>query len=152
MTTVGPQHYAHFLPFFLADGRRFVFTAGGAPDAQGVYLGSLDGNAPTRLTPDASQAVYLPAWPGDASGGDGWLLWARASTLVAQRLDLDRQMLAGDPVTLADGMAAVAGPFPGGLVRGGSGAGGVPNRREPPAATDVVGPVGHGAGDRRRPG
>ena len=35
--------------------------------------------------------MYLPG---------GWLLWVRAGTLVAQRLDLDRKSLAGDPVTL----------------------------------------------------
>jgi len=111
--TFGPQQSGHFLPFFLPDGRRVLFTARGTPEVQGVYLGSLDGSAPTRLAPDFSQAVYLPARPGDASGA-GWLLWARASTLVAQRLDLDRPTLVGDPVTLADGMAAIFGSLTGG--------------------------------------
>jgi Tol biopolymer transport system component len=114
VTTLDPQQSGHVTPFFLPDGRRVLFAAFGGPDAQGIYLGSLDGGAPTRLAPDISQAVYLPAGPGNASGGGGWLFWGRASTLVAQRLDLDRQTLAGDPVTLADGMASIVGALTGG--------------------------------------
>jgi dipeptidyl aminopeptidase/acylaminoacyl peptidase len=34
-----------------------------------------------------------------------WLLWVRAGTLVAQRLDLARSALTGDPFTLADSLA-----------------------------------------------
>ena len=108
VTTLAPQQSGHLMPLFLPDGRRVLFTASGAQDAAGIYLGSLDGSALTRLTPDRSQAVYLPAEPGTGSGGHGWLLWGRASTLVAQRLDLDRQTLEGDPVTLSDGIASMS--------------------------------------------
>ena len=152
VTTVGPQQYAHFLPFFLADGRRFVFTAGGAPDAQGVYLGSLDGNAPTL--------VDTRRKPGRVSARLAWgrVWWRRLAALGTGEHTRG-------PAARSGPADACRGPrhagrrdggrsrsFPWWLVRGGSGAGGVPNRREPPAATDVVGPVGHGAGDRRRPG
>ena len=109
VTTLGPQQSTHESPLFLPDGRRVLFTVSGVPDVQGVYLGALDGSAPTRLTPDLSSASFLPAWPGDASAGDGWLLWGRAGTLVAQRLDLDQQTLVGDPVTVADGAARTSG-------------------------------------------
>ena len=119
VTTLGPQQAGHRGPFFLPDGRRILFAAQGAPDVAGVYLGALDGSAPTRLTPDLSQVGYLPAGPGAASGssgprsaegfgGRGWLIWGRASTLVAQRLDLEGRTLAGDPVTLADGVRLTA--------------------------------------------
>ena len=84
------------MPHFLPDGRRFLFYVRGAPDTTGIYLGALDGSAPTRLTPADSAGVYLPA---------GWLLWVRAGTLVAQRLDLAQAALTGEPVTLADGVA-----------------------------------------------
>ena len=112
VTTLGPEEFGHALPFFLPDGRRFLFTSVlGVPDTRGVYLGSLDGSAPTRLAPDSSQAVYLPAGSAEARNASegGWLLWGRARTLMAQRLDLDRQRLAGDPVTLADGMGILFG-------------------------------------------
>ena len=84
-------------PFFLPDGRQFLFYAQGAPETAGIYLGSLESGETKRLTPDGGTAgVYLSS---------GWLLWVRAGTLVAQRLDLERQALTGDPVTLADPVA-----------------------------------------------
>ena len=43
--------------------------------------------------------MYLPS---------GWLLWVRAGTLVAQRLNLDKATLTGEPVTVADGAGAVS--------------------------------------------
>ena len=104
VTTLSAQQAGHVAPFFLPDGRRFLFYVNGVPDTTGIYLGALDGGEPTRLTPAASAGVYLPA---------GWLLWVRAGTqtLVAQRLDLAQAALTGEPVTVADGFV------PGQLVR-----------------------------------
>jgi len=112
VTTIGPQQTAHVLPHFLPAGRRLMFYVRGAPDTGGIYLGALDGIAPTRLTPADSAGVYLPAGPGPAEAfrEGGWLLWVRAGTLVAQRLDLAQAALTGEPVTLADGVA-VDGSF-----------------------------------------
>lgn len=85
-------------PYFLPDGRRFLFLNGGTPDTAGIYLGALDGTAPVRLTDTGSGGVFHP---------DGWLLWLRNNTLTAQRLDLDmaQATLSGEPLTLADGIA-----------------------------------------------
>ena len=106
VTTFGPGQVAHLAPQFLPDGHRFLFTALGAPDAAGIYLGTLDGSAPTRLTPIGSAGMYLPEAPGRAGPfrGSGWLLWVRAGTLVAQRLDVAKAVLKGEPMTLADGV------------------------------------------------
>ena len=92
-------------PHFLPDGRRFLFYVRGAPDTAGIYLGALDGSAPTRLTPADSAGVYLPAGRWCEEFVEGWLLWVRAGTLVAQRLDVAKGALTGEPVTLADGVA-----------------------------------------------
>ena len=101
VTTPGPQQRGHLLPRFLPGGHRFLFSADGPPDTAGIYLGALDGSAPTRLV--ASDTVdagaYLPS---------GWMLWVRAGTLVAQRLDVAQATLAGEPVTVADGVAGVS--------------------------------------------
>ena len=99
VTTLGPQQVAHRFPHFLPDGRRFLFNMRSASNADAIYLGALDGSAPTRLTPADSRAVYLPS---------GWLLWVRAGALVAQRLDAAQATLTGEPVTLADGVAVVS--------------------------------------------
>jgi len=112
VTRLGPQQLGHRYPHFLPDGLRFLFFAQGAPDTVGIYLGALDGRAPIRLTRADSGGVYLPAdaWreggprSTDASRDDGWLLWVRAATVVAQRLDVAQAALTGDPVTLADGV------------------------------------------------
>jgi Tol biopolymer transport system component len=98
VTTLGPQQTGHVAPSFLPDGRRFLFFQRGGLDGAGIYLGTLDTNVSTQLTPAAGSGVLLPS---------GWLLWVRAGTqtLVAQRLDVDKAALAGEPVTVADGVA-----------------------------------------------
>jgi Tol biopolymer transport system component len=110
-TSLGPGQVGHLAPQFLPDGRRFLFTALGVPDATGIYMGSLDGGGPTRLTPNDSTGTYLSE--PDGAGpfrGSGWMLWVRAGTLVAQRLDVAKAALTGEPVTIADGLAnSVAG-------------------------------------------
>ncbi len=99
-TTLGQLQGGHAGPHFLPDGNRFTyFMNNGGPNTAGVYLGALDGSAPARLTQGGGPGQYLPS---------GWLLWIRTGTLVAQRLDLARAVLTGEPVTLADGVDAVS--------------------------------------------
>jgi serine/threonine protein kinase/roadblock/LC7 domain-containing protein len=96
VTTLGPQQFGHVNPQFLPDGRRLLFGVFGAADVIGIYLGGLDGSASTRLGAFLSSGVYAPG---------GWLLWVREGTLTAQKLDVGRSALTGEPVTLADGLA-----------------------------------------------
>ncbi len=106
VTTLAKQT-SHRFPQFLPGGRRFLFYAQGTPDTQGIYLGSLDAPETTRLTTADAAGVFAPAGPGpaDASGEGGWLWFVRGGTLLAQRLDLTRRALTGDPVTVADQIA-----------------------------------------------
>jgi serine/threonine protein kinase/Tol biopolymer transport system component len=97
LSPLGPE-MNYFGPSFLPDGRRFLFTALGRPDVAGIYLGTLDSRPPVRLTTDVGRALFLAA-PG--ASGDGWLLWGRSGALTAQRLDLAKPALAGEPVSLA---------------------------------------------------
>lgn len=108
-TTLLPGQTGHGHPFFLPGGTRLLFTATGTPDTAGIYLTARDGTAPTRLTPVASAARFVPAAD---SGKGGWLLWVRAGALVARRLDVENGVLTGDPVTLAEGLATNAGTAP----------------------------------------
>jgi len=94
VTKLDRQQSGHRFPSFLPDGRHFLFYAQGAPDTAGIYLGSLDAPGTHRLTlADTGGGVYL---------SPGWLLWIRAQTLVARRLNLNGPALTGDPVILAD--------------------------------------------------
>jgi Tol biopolymer transport system component len=101
VTTLTPQQLGQTFPSFLPDGRRFLFSAGGE-----LHLGELGSSAVTRLTPSnpGNVGMYLPA----ASGEGPWLLWGRAGTLVAQRLDIEQATLTGEPVVAADRVGAVS--------------------------------------------
>ncbi len=109
VTTLDRQA-SHRWPVFLPDGQHFLFYALGGPDTGGIHLGALDAGAPTRLTAADTAGTYLPAGVGRDGGPGGaealreggWLLWTRAGTLQAQRLDLPSRALTGDPVILAD--------------------------------------------------
>jgi serine/threonine protein kinase len=93
-----------FVPQFLPDGRRFVFSQNGSAE-QGIYLGSLDGAPPKRLT-HADVAVVVSS---------GFLLFRRQATLFAQAIDFKRQELSGNPFAVTElgerttGLSATAG-------------------------------------------
>ncbi len=106
-----PRQTSHHHPQFLADGRQFLFYAEGVPDTAGIYLGSLDGGAPTRLTGADSAAAFLPP---------DRVVFVRQGTLVARRLDLAARALTGEPVTLAEGVG-VDRYFRGGVTVSGAG-------------------------------
>jgi hypothetical protein len=74
-----PRITAHWDPFFLPDGRHFLFLGWGTPDQKGVYVGSLDSTDTHRLVGVNSTAVFSPP---------DLVLYARQGALVAQRLDL----------------------------------------------------------------
>jgi len=96
-----PREIQHLAPYFLPDGRHFLFyTRGGGPEAQGVYWGDLESKDRVRLFDSASAAVYSPS---------GYLLFVRQSRLFAQRFDAARRQLLGDPFPVAE-QAAFAAP------------------------------------------
>jgi Tol biopolymer transport system component len=83
-------------PCFLPDGERFLFignlnsTAGLTGDIRLGRLGSLDSKL---LGKSDGRVEYAP--------GD-WLLYLKGTSLVAQKLDLDKEELTGEPLTLAE--------------------------------------------------
>jgi Tol biopolymer transport system component len=109
VTRLLSQEIGHSAPHFVSGGPLLLFYVSGGSDAAGLYLGALDGRTPTKLaaasrTPtslaaDSTAPVYLPS---------GWLLWVRARTLVAQRLDLAQAALTGEQVTVAEGVDAAS--------------------------------------------
>jgi Tol biopolymer transport system component len=99
----------HRFPYFLPDGRHFLFSVLGSSAVNGIYLGTLDGSESTRLVTVGggdTGAVYLPP---------GWMLWVHSGTLVAQRLDVEKRTMIGDPVTIAEQVAYDAGTQAGAL-------------------------------------
>lgn len=90
----------HWAPYFLPDGRHFLFFAAGSTergpdDPNGVYVGDLDSTTRKEIMPGGSNAKYA----------DGYLIYPRERTLLAQAFDPARLELTGDAVPIADQIA-----------------------------------------------
>jgi Tol biopolymer transport system component len=81
----------HRAPYFLPDGRHFLFLAQ-APNV--IYAGSLDSTEPpVRLFASDSRAVYA---------APGYLLFVQQGRLMGQRFDPTALKLSGDPFLVAE--------------------------------------------------
>jgi Tol biopolymer transport system component len=93
------QHTSHRWPFFLPDGKHFLYLAihhdpsRSASDV--VYYASLDGRENRELLRSQSNAVY----------GSGYILFARGDQLMAQPFDPANGTLSGEPKSVAKGVA-----------------------------------------------
>jgi serine/threonine protein kinase/Tol biopolymer transport system component len=88
---------SHRFPFFLPDGRHYLFTIRSTqPDVRGVYLGELDSAGRTRLVEGSTNAAFA------ASRSGGYVVFARGRTLLAQSLDLSRKTVTGEPSVVVD--------------------------------------------------
>jgi serine/threonine protein kinase/Tol biopolymer transport system component len=85
----------HTWPTFLPDGKHFLYFRSGPPDVEGMYVGSLDAKAVDqsrqRLLSGRVPAVYA----------NGYVLFPREGTLMAQAFDAGRLELQGVPVPVA---------------------------------------------------
>jgi len=87
----------HSFPFFLPDGRHFLYFVVGSQASRtvprGIYVGALDSKEPgTLIEPGGSNAKYA----------NGHLIFLRNGALLAQPFDVGRLELGGAPVSLAD--------------------------------------------------
>ena len=84
-------------PAFLPDGRHFLLTIVSAESrSAGIYVGELGTTKRQRLIDAMSSCIYA---------APGFLLYARSSTLYAQRFDAARLQFVGAPVPIADAVA-----------------------------------------------
>ena len=101
-TKVEPQETFHSHPFFLPDGRHFVYTRHlGQAGGTGIYAGSLDDKPEqqrSRRLVSAQFAVYAPG----ARAEHGFLLFLRDHTLMAQAFDTGRLAMEGEAMPVAD--------------------------------------------------
>jgi len=90
----GGTETQHGFPFFLPDGRRFLYVAYNDLVPRGLYVGSLDGQPAVRLMDTASDGQYA----------NGSVLFMRGTTLLAQPFDPAKLALTGDAVAVAEGV------------------------------------------------
>jgi Tol biopolymer transport system component len=98
----GTEGAGQYWPQFLPDGHHFLYyqTVVQGNRTDGIYVGSLDSQSWKRLLDNHWMAAYAPA----LDGGDGYLLFIREGTLMAQRFDANYLQLTGKPVPLAERM------------------------------------------------
>jgi len=96
-------HSTHRWPFFLPDGRHFLYLATNHSSAMaeqnGIFVASLDGKFNRFLISSLSGAIYA----------QDRFLFVRDAALYAQTLDLKNFVLTGSPAALADGVVVDLG-------------------------------------------
>jgi Tol biopolymer transport system component len=90
----------HRWPWFLPDGRTFLFYAGSPGARTGIYVSSLD-RADAKFIVDANSRV--------AYATSGYLLFVREGSLIAQPFDLDKLQLRQKPSVIAERVAVTQG-------------------------------------------
>jgi Tol biopolymer transport system component len=93
-TLQGNNDFLHRSPWFLPDGRHFLFQdqVQGATVESTLRIGSLDSAETKTIGPANSQGVY----------SSGYLLFLRDRTLMAQPFDEARLITTGDAVPIAE--------------------------------------------------
>ena len=77
-------------PYFLPDGRHFLFPQG----PKGIWVGSLDSPEIKQIVADRGAAVYAPP---------GWLIFFRNDALMAQAFDAGKLSVSGEPIPIITG-------------------------------------------------
>ncbi len=91
------QETAHRHPSFLPDGRRFLYAATSSSAETKVYVGSLDQDMKVPVVQSDTGAIFA----------EGYLLFVRQSTLLAQSFDLAALKTSGDPIVLAQNISNI---------------------------------------------
>ncbi|HEY3124049.1 MAG TPA: protein kinase, partial [Thermoanaerobaculia bacterium] len=95
--------FGHTWPFFLPDGRHFLYLSYGAKarpeEASTVYLASLDSNEQRLLFHARSNVAFAPL---SAGSSQGHLLFWKDGALLARPFDADRLRFTGEAFPVAE--------------------------------------------------
>ena len=100
---VGRGEYAHHHPKFLPDGRHFLYLrASKIEDRSGIYVGSIDATPDKQPTDRVVATAFGPVFFLPSSdGSNGFLVFFRDGSLMAQRFDPATFTLSGEPQQVA---------------------------------------------------
>jgi Tol biopolymer transport system component len=91
----------HRFPWFLPDGRHFLYTAiHPEPEKTAIYVAALDSQERKLIVAAASNAVYTPP---------GYLLFVRERALLAQPFDAAKLQTTGDAIPIAEQVDSARG-------------------------------------------
>jgi Tol biopolymer transport system component len=94
------QETNHKLPYFLPDGKHFLYLAASSqPENTAIYVGSIESKETKRLFVASSVAEYAPP---------GFLLFVREHTLMAQGFDASKLQVTGDAFPIVEDVDALA--------------------------------------------
>ena len=86
---------SHSSPWLLPDGQHFIYKAwSDQPQNRMLYIGSLNSTARTPLIDANSRAIFA----------DGFILFTRQGTLLAQQFDIERLQFTGTGAVVAEGL------------------------------------------------
>ena len=105
LTTLDPSdnEAAHQLPFFLPDGRHFIYLRGSSSaENTGAYVGSLDAKPEGQNSKMLLATQLAPEFAPSVGAGPGYLLFVRDRALLAQPFDPGRLEFSGGPVEIAE--------------------------------------------------
>jgi Tol biopolymer transport system component/tRNA A-37 threonylcarbamoyl transferase component Bud32 len=98
VTRLASGDLGHVFPWFLPDGRHFLYLVRAPQPRKGIYVGSLDSLEEKRVRPAREKAIYAPP---------GYLLFLDEGRLLAQKFDTDSLEVSGDVIPIADSVAYV---------------------------------------------
>ena len=101
----GHADLTELYPVFLPDGRHYVATRNSGADAtaSGLWLNSMDGPEAHRILPDTTRAEVVAPMLGSRVGA---ILFFRTGALMALPFDMEKLEPAGDPLAVAQEIAA----------------------------------------------
>jgi serine/threonine protein kinase len=99
VTEVAPKEEAHRWPYFLPDGRHFIFLGDAErKEDHSIRVGSLDSKETKILFSGISRVAYA---------APGYLLYVHQQALVAQLFDASALKITGDPQALVENIVDV---------------------------------------------
>ena len=92
----------HTLPSFLPDARHFLYLRRANVENSGIYLGSLDAKPEDQATKRLVGTPIGGVYARSSDPRNGYLLFLREGTLLAQKFDAERLEPVSDPVPVAE--------------------------------------------------
>ncbi len=94
ITSLDPaaKETSHRYPYFLPDGKHFIFFIRAQEKGSGIYVGSLESQEKSFLLPSDRSAVF----------SSGYLLFQRSTTLLAQAFDTKQLKFSGEAIPLSE--------------------------------------------------